>query len=180
MISKAEVRKELSLSRTLIDRLSGQLDDLPEGKLYMKMERGKYRPYQRIEGRENYLNRNQIDIVNGLANREKIENAICKLNMNTQVLDILESTYTEIPDLMPDNMNIMAIGNRPILKNTQLLSKEELEQISSDWITGHNGNTDYRPEGRIHRTSDGIWVRSKSELIIYEYLFCSEYLIEKY
>lgn len=170
MITGREIRREISLTKSLKKRFLEELKRLPEGKLYMKQERGTYRPYQRINGRENYLNRHRSEMIIGLANKKEIERALKKLENNAKLLEKLEREYTDIPDLMPETMDMVSTHGQPMQKTLQLLSKETLEKIAVRWLLDHNGNTDYLPERRIHRTSDGVYVRSKSELIIYEYL----------
>ena len=194
MLTKKEIRIEAGLARSLHQQLLKEIGKLPKGVLYYKQGHGAKRPYQRVDGRELYLNREKRGIIQGLNDKKQLQRAVDKLEENLQLLQQLESGYTEITDLMPDNMSPPAAGQGPIqrtgliqktgpLRNSgqaqyigpvqkaaPLLSREKVSEIAAIWKTEHNGNTDYRPEERIHRTSDGICVRSKSELVIYEYL----------
>jgi len=169
MITKGEIKREVFLSKSLTKRFLAQLQQLPEGRLYMKKERGYQRAYQRVGGKERYLNQRKTKIAIGLANRREVERAIKQLEENMELLAKMDREYTDIADLMPDFMGLEPESKAPLQKRAHLMARETLEEIASRWLADHNGNTDYRPEGRIHRTSDGIYVRSKSELSIYEY-----------
>ncbi|MBQ9014645.1 MAG: hypothetical protein IJ109_00860 [Firmicutes bacterium] len=170
MITKQEIRKETALIMSLKHRFSERLDKLPPGVLYLKMSHGKRRPHQRVDGREIYLSRKNTAIVQGLKDKKELDRSLKKLEQNLDILEKLQAQYTEIPDLMPAGMSLSSQTKGPLQKVAPMLSRDSIAEIASRWRTEHNGNTDYRPEERIHRTSDGICVRSKSELAIYEYL----------
>lgn len=170
MLTRKEIRIEVRLARSLHKQLLKEIGKLPKGVLYWKKGHGVKRPYQRVDGREFYLNKKKEGIIQGLKDKKRLQWSVKKLEENLLLLQQLESRYTEIADLMPDNMSMSSAGQRPVQKAAPLLSREKVSEIAAIWKTEHNGNTDYRPEERIHRTSDGICVRSKSELVIYEYL----------
>ena len=170
MLTKKEIRRETYLTKSLQEQFLKQVEKLPKGVLYLKKGHGAYRPYQKVDGREHYLNRKKASVIQGLKDKKRLRQAIEQLAVNLTLLEQLENNYTAIPDLMPDNMSASPQPKGPILKTAPLMSREKLIEITVQWKTQHNGNTHYRPEERIHRTSDGICVRSKSELVIYEYL----------
>ena len=184
MFTKKEIREEISLSKSLLTKFRKEADKLPEGKLYLKKGHGKYRTYQRVNGQERYLGSKKAAIVRGLEDKEKLEHSIGQLERNVTLLSRMETEYISITDLMPDRESLAAgaaisLQRQGILMSGEaispprqgaLMSRQEIEEIAFCWQENHNGNTDYIPEGRIHRTSDGICVRSKSELVIYEYL----------
>lgn len=170
MFTKESIRKEIALSRSLEARFQKELAAKPKGTLFYKMGRGTRRPYQWLNGREVYLGKKKAETLQKLADKKKLQSSLKGLEQNLQLLKLMESEYTELPILMPDDMSMYAGVKGPIQRVAPKLSKDNLREISIRWETEHNGNTDYRPEERIHRTSDGICVRSKSELAIYEYL----------
>ena len=86
MITKGEIKKEAFLNKSLTKRFLAQLQQLPEGRLYMKKERGYQRAYQRVGGKEKYLNQKKTKIAIGLANRREVERAIKQLEENMELL----------------------------------------------------------------------------------------------
>ena len=87
MITKGEIKREVFLSKSLTKRFLAQLQQLPEGRLYMKKERGYQRAYQRVGGKEKYLNQRKTKIAIGLANRREVERAIKQLEENMELLE---------------------------------------------------------------------------------------------
>ena len=170
MLTKKEIYHEKQLVRSLHKRFQGELKKLPKGVLYMKKGRGARRPYQKVGGREYYLNQKKAAVVQGLKDKKQLQRSIKMLEENLTLLEQLGDRYTAIPDLMPADMSLSPQTKGALQKVAPMLSRNAVSEIVIRWRTDHNGNTDYRPEGRIHRTSDGICVRSKSELAIYEYL----------
>ena len=87
MITKGEIKREAFLNKSLTKRFLAQLQQLPEGRLYMKKERGYQRAYQRVGGKERYLNQRKTKIAIGLANRREVERAIKQLEENMELLE---------------------------------------------------------------------------------------------
>ena len=170
MITISEVKNTLNMYCDLRSRLSKQIPELPEGKLYFKHEHGVARAYTRVDGNEKYLGTKHFGLIQSLAQRQELEKAIVSLDANISLLTTLLESYSDLYDLMPSLQPLIQDESVGHAKGSKALSKRQLSTIIDEWATNHNSNTDYFMEGKKHKTSDGNYVRSKSELAIYEFL----------
>lgn len=85
------------------------------------------------------------------------------------ILNRVKKAYDKLPEkyfFMPLS-RFSSSGER---ENKELLSQEQL----IEWSRAEYEQSDYKPEKKIHITSEGVRVRSKSELIIAELLYIQD------
>ena len=169
MIPTDEIRTELTFYRSLRKRLSSKLRGLPSGSIYYKKMRGFYRPHTRIEGKETYLNASQARLIQDLTQRKELERSLKAIDVNLESLQLLQDQFTDLSALMPSWLHIVPPGQGPFYRQISKLSRNEITHIINQWTSDHYGRAEFLEEHKIHRTSDGTYVRSKSEVILYEH-----------
>lgn len=188
MITKYEIQEMIAYYSQLETSLQHRINELPKGSLYFKKQHGLFRAYQWYDGKEIYLGAKKHDLISSLASRKRIAATLPLVRENISLLKQLSEHYTDINDLPLHSLNpeydnhalsqqssvpdakatlspekIIRLGPAP-------LSPETFRPVQSAWMKCHDGGFDYMPEGKRHITSDGTLVRSRVELIIYEYL----------
>lgn len=167
MLTKKTIAAELNFYKKLERRLSADCSRLPKGRLYFKQEHGRKRPYVRINGKEKYLKRDS-SLLSDILKRTEIMQALIYLQRNIRALGDLSECFRELDEIVPFYFDFS--GRNP--------SKDDIERIAASWESRRkvqNLPVELFAEGksknpRKFKTSDGIYVKSKSELIIYEYL----------
>ena len=193
MISREAIQKELIKCRKIKTRLTRQLKELPDNTLFTKLEHGKPRLYTYSNGKPLYLSQNSFPVFAEIATGKILRFLLEQLSVNISSLENLSSEYTPLPEMFQlENISPALRDLRYSIKGTvaesswndQLLRylQEEFLPAQQGRITErdiyiwrsikYEGNP-YRPEQKIHRTPGGIYVRSKSELLIATHL---EYL----
>ncbi|MBQ0079805.1 MAG: hypothetical protein KBS66_07950 [Eubacterium sp.] len=137
------------------------LMELPEGKLHFRKQKGKSRPFMKKNGKDIYLNKKQIAIMEGLKKREDIEARIEGVDSNIRLLEMLIEELIELEVLIPENADVGITGmeSRTQIANRIDKWKEETENARSN---------NYYENGK-HITSDGTYVKSRVELVLYEF-----------
>ena len=190
MISREAIQKELIKCRKIKTRLTRQLKELPDNTLFTKLEHGKPRLYTYSNGKPLYLSQNSFPVFAEIATGKILRFLLEQLSVNISSLENLSSEYTPLPEMFQlENISPALRDLRYSIKGTvaesswndQLLRylQEEFLPAQQGRITErdiyiwrsikYEGNP-YRPEQKIHRTPGGIYVRSKSELLIATHL----------
>ena len=190
MISREAIQKELIKCRKIKTRLTRQLKELPDNTLFTKLEHGKPRLYTYSNGKPLYLSQNSFPVFAEIATGKILRFLLEQLSVNISSLENLSSEYTPLPEMFQlENISPALRDLRYSIKGTvaesswndQLLRylQEEFLPAQQERITErdiyiwrsikYEGNP-YRPEQKIHRTPGGIYVRSKSELLIATHL----------
>lgn len=190
MISREAIQNEMIKCRKIKSRLTRQLKDLPDNTLFTKLEHGKPRLYTYSNGKLLYLSQNCFTMFTEIASSKILRFLLEQLSVNITALERLSSEYTPLPEMFQ-------LGNiSPALRdlrhcisgsaaennwNDQLLRylHEEFLPAQQGRVTErdvhiwrsitYKGNP-YRPDQKTHRTPGGIYVRSKSELLIATHL----------
>lgn len=190
MISREAIQKELIKCRKIKTRLTRQLKELPDNTLFTKLEHGKPRLYTYSNGKPLYLSQNSFPVFAEIATGKILRFLLEQLSVNISSLENLSSEYTPLPEMFQlENISPALRDLRYSIKgavaesswNDQLLRylQEEFLPAQQGRITErdiyiwrsikYEGNP-YRPEQKIHQTPGGIYVRSKSELLIATHL----------
>ncbi|MEG1163916.1 MAG: hypothetical protein RSC31_05885 [Anaerovoracaceae bacterium] len=160
------------MEKYLRNKYSHQLSQLPLGKLLCVNNKNKEYNYllqhQIIDGKTNYyhkyLDKSHLEFVNELKQRKFLEKSIAVMDENIKfqeksilhyneydlnaIWNLMPKTYGEIPDRF--------FGN-------------EESSTPSSWAEANFPSNPYT-KGLIHKTSFGLLMRSKSELLIAEQL----------
>ena len=150
MISIREIRDEINIYKKLRLKLSNRLKGLPKGKLRYRFQHGKERPYRLLNGKATYIRRSQTPLVQSLKLREEIEDTIERLTNNIDGLATLLASYIDF-DVLMKAVSSLSGESKPL---------PELSGSSQDIDNLHGRG--------IYITSDGVHVRSRIELILYE------------
>ena len=190
MISKETIQNELVKCRKLKSKIVRQLKDRPDNTLFTKLEHGKPRLYTYSNGKLLYLSQNSFPVFTEIATGKILRFLLAQLSVNISSLEHLNSEYTPLPEMFQlENISPALRDLRHSIKGTttenswndQLLRylQEEFLPAQQWHITErdiytwrsikYEGNP-YRPDQKIHRTPGGIYVRSKSELLIATHL----------
>ena len=166
-------KRDMRIEKELIAAYSERIDELPEGHLASKTICGHTYYYLVRPGskKQEYIGRGDKAIVEDLRERRYAEKALRILTKNVQVQERLLRAYCSYSPQVIDELLPKTYRSENILS--------ALKRQSS--IDDHkNRETSFRRDERIHRTTFGLMVRSKSEAMIAELLhsrgvkFCYE------
>ena len=190
MISKETIQNELVKCRKLKSKIVRQLKDRPDNTLFTKLEHGKPRLYTYSNGKPLYLSQNSFPVFTEIATGKILRFLLAQLSVNISSLENLSSEYTPLPEMFQlENISPALRDFRYSIKGTvaesswndQLLRYLQEEFLPAQqwriterdiytWRSIKYEGNPYRPDQKIHRTPGGIYVRSKSELLIATHL----------
>lgn len=190
MISREAIQKELIKCRKIKTRLTRQLKELPDNTLFTKLEHGKPRLYTYSNGKPLYLSQNSFPVFAEIATGKILRFLLEQLSVNISSLENLSSEYTPLPEMFQlENISPALRDLRYSIKGTVAESSwndQLLRYLQEEFLLAQQGRiterdiyiwrsikyegNPYRPEQKIHRTPGGIYVRSKSELLIATHL----------
>ena len=190
MISKETIQNELVKCRKLKSKIVRQLKDRPDNTLFTKLEHGKPRLYTYSNGKLLYLSQNSFPVFTEIATGKILRFLLAQLSVNISSLEHLNSEYTPLPEMFQlENISPALRDLRYSIKGTvaesswndQLLRYLQEEFLPAQqwriterdiytWRSIKYEGNPYRPEQKIRRTPGGIYVRSKSELLIATHL----------
>lgn len=190
MISKETIQNELVKCRKLKSKIVRQLKDRPDNTLFTKLEHGKPRLYTYLNGKPLYLSQNSFPVFAEIATGKILRFLLAQLSVNISSLEHLNSEYTPLPEMFQlENISPALRDLRYSIKGTvaesswndQLLRYLQEEFLPAQqwriterdiytWRSIKYEGNPYRPDQKIHRTPGGIYVRSKSELLIATHL----------
>ena len=176
MVSRDAMSGEFRFYEAMRQALSVKLRSLPRGSIYFKQEHGKKRPYVWVDGREKYLSARDVATVRGLMSRAEIERSLKLIGENLLLLEEMRTRYHDFEELIPQTYEYPESG----------LSRNEISRITAKWekerardrlpaelfLNEKFGIDGAAASGKVRKftTSDGGFVKSKSELVIYEFL----------
>lgn len=140
-----------------------KLKELPDGRLSCVMRDGR-RTFFQVERADNKRIRKSIN-----KNKKKIEDLAKKMYLETEIKML--SDNMETAKLFLENYEEASVDN--ILRKFPETIHDILtpKQQTEDWSSADYLQSAYMPEGKIHTTTRGLKVRSKSELLIAEKLY---------
>lgn len=175
MITKQNIKSELELCMNIKNDVDNILGSLPEGNLYFKCEHGKSRPYMLQNGREKYLSRDKMPMINQMFRRKCMCETLRCVENNIELLKILYSQYVELQNVLPHDVGKRILERTDFdidLNNVDLTVKAggKYNHSIEEWLSLPRYENPYKPENKRHMTSAGVKVRSKEELIICTFL----------
>ncbi|MBS5334914.1 MAG: hypothetical protein UC708_01365 [Anaerovoracaceae bacterium] len=140
-----------------------ELEECPAGQISCTKRQGK-NTYFRVEVQEGHRKRTSINknqkLIEGLARKKYLSLEVSRLEKNINIIKALMADY--LPDEVDDILREM-----PSPIQAYCLPKISTQSWSN---VPYNMST-YMPERKVHTTSRGLKVRSKSELLIVEKLY---------
>lgn len=168
MISRERIEAEIRFYEALQKRIRAEVKPLPKANVFFKQEHGRQRPYVWAKGREKYLGAEKAAFLQGALTRKEYERSLRMIDQNINALTVLRKGLRDINEVAPIGFSLP----------DRQLSRRELTEITERWAQARKiqnlpAETFVR-EGedppRTYKTSDGIYVKSKTELFIYEFL----------
>lgn len=145
------------------------LRECPQGHLLKTIERGKEVYYQDVRSGgiriRRRINRNP-EIIKQLARKKYLETKVGLLDHN---IDVIRKASAEFCDISPEH--ILQSLPRSYRQLPQDIFFQSADDALSSWEQEPYKQSSYMPERKIHMTSKGIYVRSKSEVLIAEKLY---------
>ncbi|MDC7279880.1 hypothetical protein NXH64_10260 [Butyrivibrio fibrisolvens] len=166
---KMDLVKQLNEIENLIakgNRNIAKLKDIPDFKVNVSKSHGSTQYYlvDRSTGIKKYAGKKQLRLVNKIIQKDYEMAAVNILEMQKTKLEQIINTYdieiiTKLYEDMPEAKKKMII---PII--------EPDEMYIQRWLEEHTGNQNPFPSDGKYYTSQGVYVRSKSEKIIADLL----------
>ena len=163
------VRQELDDETNLYNKLNGELKTIPHGKLTVNASHG--HQYFYVDNGKQVLKlgdifadskykENKREIVSELSARRCIEKMMESLEYDQALLKrTLKKFKVYDPNqLIPTLNKAYSQITDGIFRHTGYIDYSIWDETTDD--------EDFRAEGRIHRTSSGLWVRSRAEVAI--------------
>lgn len=161
MISKETIEEEIKFYKHLRQKCIREKSKLRvNGKIYFRKEHGHIRPYTKINGKYKYLNQSHLELICKLTNKHELQETIKCIDNNLTVLGNMKDKIVDLANVVPKNITFSKDGR----------SKEAIALQLDKWAERAGDANSYFEKRRVLITSDGTCVRSKSELIIYEFL----------
>ena len=155
----------LQKTRDRIDCIRKQLEQCPEGRLYVQKKNGK--PYYFRQYEENGMNVRQ-----GLNRTPETIDGLIRRRLLLDELKSLEAISAEMDSFIRKNPPFDLFRACELMKNRipglsdDLIARALAMPTASEWENEYYEQSNYRPEEKKHITSRGLRVRSKSELLI--------------
>lgn len=156
--------KKYPILKKEVRQLEEELKHLPEGDMYV-CHNGKYKKYYMTDGKcSTYIPRKDYEMAKALAvgkyKRISLEEKAAELKLMEQITERLGKKQVKRKQMLAENS---AYG--------ELLSEAIKEHMKSEWSNQvYEKNPNFK-EHLVHRTLEGEFVRSKSEVIIANSLF---------
>lgn len=183
-IFRTELEKIDHEMRELLSSITGELKQMPEGYLNCYSSEGK-NYYTHILYDENGrvrkgINRNR-ELVSKLARKDYLLQMQSAAENNTLLLHKLLAQYQS---MAPEDIRKLMNSASQKLPDSMFLADGKIRELTDPknekavrmevhriWAQQPYNQSTYKPEEKIHLTSSGIYVRSKSEAVIEEKLF---------
>ena len=186
MITTSRIDDELNRCKKIRKTCSQRSRTTPFQSVYTKPQHGKQRLYTVSDNKEYYIARRNSDILLDILQNQVLREAEPKLACNIELLEQMQKFYTPLDKLFSTehaSPTLQDIGRK--IKGTaqeyfwrehalKFLQEElypSLQNRPTDtevraWIEQPYDPCPYHPEQKIHCSPGGVWVRSKSELLI--------------
>lgn len=141
------------------------LENAPEGRLSLHRKNGHSYYYQKLaDGKVKYLNKKEKVLLSALAQKSYYEKIVQNLDEKMLLLKpLLQSYETDIDDVYES----LSEEKRNLVTPIKQTDKQKIEAWQNERVTTYN---EY-PEALRFHTQRGELVRSKSELMIADYLY---------
>lgn len=107
-----------------------------------------------------YLQKNNIELAKKIIQNDYNKKLIKELKTEIKALESLQKHYA--PQNIPNLYKKLPIGRKLLLTPVQLPASE----FAARWKSLPNPGNPYAPENKIYETTAGLYVRSKSEVLI--------------
>ena len=159
-----EITKEdISLQKKLLCQCQSALSNLPKGRLARKNIKGKsYYYLVDSEGRQIYIRKENKKLIYNLRYRRLLEETIKRMSANIKAQSVLLNCYAPYDPVSVQKSLPMTYRDINLKRD----SDAPAEPVPKGQA--------YYPEGLIYPTSFGMYLRSKSEVLIAELLHASK------
>ena len=186
MITREMIEQDLERCIKLRQSCKRRMRGIPSQKLCRKPERGKHRIYvYSAEGRK-YVSHKNREIVLDVLRREELGSLEKALANNIEILKKMNDSYVPLdrlfsaefaqPVLQEMTQKISGTAQEAFWKEhaleyleNKLYPSLQAKPTDADvraWLEEPYEPCPYHPEQKIHCSPGGVWVRSKSELLI--------------
>lgn len=156
----------------LHDNYTKQLKSLPKGKLIGRKYKDKFQYYQLLSTINGKYTRH------GIGKNDHLKQQLARKEYLTKVIPILESNIktlskalTDYQSITPDSIINKMSDVYKSLPKQYFIDKSIMPEELQQWMDSPFDQSTFNLHEKIHTTSRGLKVRSKSELIIAETLY---------
>lgn len=162
-IKEEDIIQTIKQIRELLQKAKKEYRSLPEGSLNIRTERGHINYCHSIDGVRRGITKNE-PLVHQLARKKYLETYINTLEENLAALNKLIKSYHDIDPIMIVDKLKKPLQDLPIEIYVPYIRKKH------KWMNESFEQSTLLPEEKDQVTARGLWVRSKSEVIIAEKL----------
>lgn len=156
-----KVLEEYDLLQTQMTKIKEQLTDLPEGKLTCARGNHCYKWYRTIGHDRTYIPKSDQKLAEQLAVRKYLSLTLERLSREKTALEFYLKHHSGEPD-KAEKLLTEHSGYQELLAP---YFKPKSEMVR-EWVNAPYEQNMSHPENLVHKTSSGIYVRSKSEAMI--------------
>ena len=170
MNTRQEILQIIETLEQRSDNIQEVLNTIPEGKISTSLQHGRIVPIATkvVDGKRVRFNLpKHPDVAAALVRRSLLEQEAVIIKHNH---DVLTRTMKNLKPFS-DELAVEELKNMMSGVSEDFLSKVLASWSSDEWSHADYEKLEYRPDELKHKTSFGLRVRSKSELIIAEMLF---------
>lgn len=186
MLTTTLINNELQEMKRIHNRCQKRSASLTCRSLHTRFEHGKPRPYTLLNGKPKYIARKDTALIQNIVQARALQQIQPRLARNIILLEHLSHDYTPQHELFSTELTAPIIQNihETLTGTTQEKSRiaqaldylqgelyPSLQDHATDaeirrWLAEPYDPSPVHPEQLIHRTPGGIYVRSKSELLL--------------
>ena len=163
-------KKEIDYLNAKIRQLETELAQLPEGSLFCSKNGSQYKWYTTRSGTTMYLAKENRNLARQLAKRKYLTN---ELEAFLQEKKAVESYLRRCEHGKYQKKRQKLMENAEFHMLLEEILFTENEQIKK-WISQSYETNPKMPEQKVHKTYQGVYVRSKSEVLISNTLFTNQ------
>lgn len=163
-----EIEKEIKEIKRMLEKVDDFLEKAPKGALNYKKSKGKVYYYQQIcEGKltQKYIRRKNESIAKALAQKSYYQTLKKLLQEQLEQLTELKNSYN--PQKLEETYEELSDIRKHLVTPLRISVAEKIRRWNEEEYEPNNNH----PEGKIYETEQGEWVRSKSEMIIANFLY---------
>ena len=182
MITRQMIEEDIAFYRKQKKYYEKMAAEAPTGRFYIKNQRGKDRLYLYDGGSERYIARNALDEMPEYIDGRAAQLLLGRINENLRLLEIMYEQFNSY-NAAPMEQIYSAVREETIKTVQMAFPDYDMDKITEStgqniyipqgipekvrkWLTEPTEYNPYRPEEKTNRTPSGIYVRSKSELLI--------------
>lgn len=163
-------KKEIDYLNAKIRQLETEIAQLPEGSLFCSKNGSQYKWYTTRSGTTMYLAKENRNLARQLAKRKYLTN---ELEAFLQEKKAVESYLRKCEHGKYQKKRQKLMENAEFHMLLEEILFTENEQIKK-WISQSYETNPKMPEQKVHKTYQGVYVRSKSEVLISNTLFTNQ------